>query len=200
MSSVNVRGQHANQKLLKQFFEMLPLDRIFLSNWVIPTVLMIPIYHWASICVFCSFQSVTGKWWYLVKCLFFFSFLFNEHFKYIILLHLCQKIAQTPSLEIKQICSILSEQQAVYALLNRKALTNLILYTSVLSRSVYVLTTLGKIWVLLHNELWFSTLLFYPGGWLYGMGCFCRWYRKSYIAAAAPTEQHFAKWHSTNHV
>lgn len=175
---------------------MLPLDKIFLSKWVIPTVLMIPIYHCGSVCMFCSSQSVTGKWWWLH----FFYYFFNEHFKYIILLHLCRKIAQTPSLELRQICSILSEQQAVYALLNRKALVNLILYTFVLSKSVYVLTSLGKIWVLLHNKQCFATLLFNPGGWLYGMGYFCRWYRKPYVPAATPTEQRFAKWHSTDHI
>lgn len=70
----------------------------------------------------------------------------------------------------------------------------------VLSKSVYLLTSLGKIWVLLHNKQCFAALLFYPGGWLYGMGYFCRWYRKSYITAAAPTEQHFAKWQHQSHI
>lgn len=84
--------------------------------------------------MFCSFQSVKGKWWWLG----FFYYFFNEHFKYIILLHLCRKIAQTPSLELRQICSILSEQQAVYALLNRKALVNLILYTCLYYQSLFM--------------------------------------------------------------
>lgn len=135
MSLVNGRGQLVNQKLLKQLFEMLPLDRIFLSKWIIPTGLMIPIHHRGSVCMFCSFRSVTGKWWWLVECAFI--FFFNEHFKYIILLHLCPKIVQTSSLEIRQICSILSEQQAVYALLNRKALTLSCTYVCTISLPMY---------------------------------------------------------------
>lgn len=47
--------------------------------------------------------------------------------KYIILLHLCQENAQTPSLGISKSVPQYSEQQVLYALLNRKALTNLIL-------------------------------------------------------------------------
>lgn len=117
---------------------MLSLDRIFINKWAIPTVLMIPIYHWASVCMFFSLQSVTGKWqWWLT--------VFNEHFKYIILLHLCQEIAQTPSLEIKQICSILLWTAGTICFIEQKSFNKPYpVHMFILSKSVYVLTSLWK--------------------------------------------------------
>lgn len=108
-------------------------------------------------------------------------------FKHIILLHLCQENAQTPSLEIKQICSTVLWTAGSICFIEQKSFNKPYLVQCSFCLCLFMFSNFLEMWVQQQS----SVQLPYSLGQV--VDCmvwhiFCRWYTKSYIPAARPTE------------